>query len=288
MAADTAHQVEIDVCTAAATVGPVPSSSGAQVIADRDWSVLSQAQFIFVCSSREAHADLFDAALIHGLRHCHRHGGWVIGLGTGVSALGKAGLLAGRHATAHPAQLAGAQAAFPDCRFSLDPFKIDGRVATAVGGDSVTDMMLELLSQCFDLGITESVRRRVLLKPGRSQSLMASIGLRGGVEGLDPRLVRFIEIVEQTLSEPQPLHAVCRVIGVSSRTLTRMTQRSFGCAPGALSSRIRLNFAADLLRTTTQSLQEIAAASGYRSTAQFSDSFRKTYSLRPGQYRQST
>ncbi len=70
----------------------------------------------------------------------------MIGLGTSVFTLGKAGLLAARRATAHPAQLSAVQTAFPDTDFTLQPFVTDQRVVTCVGGDAVTDLMLDLLS----------------------------------------------------------------------------------------------------------------------------------------------
>lgn len=285
MAADASETVKLDVVTASALAGPVHSSSGAVVVADCDLSALAQAQYVFVCSSRQQHPEEIDEALVQGLRYCHRHGGWVIGLGTGVSALAQAGLLTERRAAAHPAQLPALQDAFPKTTFTLDPYVLDRRTATTVGGDAVTDMMLELLTQSFDAGIAENVRRAVMLKPQRSGSLLVSVGLQCSIKELDARLSRYIQIVEQSISAPRPLDQIGRAIAVSPRTLTRLTHKSFGCAPGELSTRIRLSYAADMLRTTSKPLQEIAEASGYRSMAHFSESFYKRFLLRPGKFR---
>lgn len=285
MAHDAGSELRVEAVTAAAAPGLVQSSCGAQILADHDWSVIPRADYVFVCSSRDIHPSLISATLLKHLRSCHRHGGWLIGLGTGVYTLGQAGLLAGRRATAHPAQLATLQAAFPETDFTLQPFVVDQRVVTCVGGDAVTDLMLDLLSRTFYPAIAETVRRHVLLKPERSEAFIASVGLRGSIEDLDPRLARYIQVIEQTLTAPRPLPEVCAAIAVSPRTLSRLTQAVFACAPGALSARIRLDHAAGLLQSTSRALSDISDASGYSSTANFSDAFFKRFRIRPGRYR---
>ncbi|WP_431298639.1 helix-turn-helix domain-containing protein [Tabrizicola sp. BL-A-41-H6] len=136
-----------------------------------------------------------------------------------------------------------------------------------------------------DPAIAQNVRRHVLLKPERSETFIASIGLQGSIEDLDPRLVRYIQVIEQTLSTPRPLPMVCAGIAVSPRTLSRLTHAAFNCAPGKLSARIRLDHAAGLLRSTSRQLSDISDASGYRSTAHFSDAFYQRLRIRPGRYR---
>ncbi len=285
MAHDAGSDLRVEAVTSAAVPGLVQSSCGAQILADHDWSVILRADYVFVCSSRDIHPVAGSASLLKHLRSCHRHGGWVIGLGTSVFTLGQAGLLAARRATAHPAQLATLQAAFPDTDFTLQPFMIDQRVVTCVGGDAVTDLMLDLLSRTFDPAIAEAVRRYVLLKPERSEAFIASVGLRGSIEDLDPRLARYTQVIEQTVSAPRPLLEVCAAIAVSPRTLSRLTQAVFACSLGALSARIRLDHAAGLLRSTSRALSDISDASGYSSTAHFSNAFQKRFRIRPGRYR---
>ena len=285
MAHDSGSYVQVAAVTAAAAPGLVQSSCGARIQADHDWSIISRANYVFVCSSRDIYPAAFSASLLKNLRSCHRHGGWVIGLGTSIFTLGKAGLLSARRATAHPAQLAALQTAFPDTAFTFQPFVIDQRVVTCVGGDAVTDLMLDLLSRTFDPAIAENVRRHVMLKPGRSEAFTASVGLRGAIEDLDPRLARYIQVIEQTLAAPRPLPEVCTAIAVSARTLSRLTQAAFQCAPGALSSRIRLDYAAGLLRSSSRQLTDISEASGYSNTTHFSHAFQRRFGVRPGRYR---
>jgi transcriptional regulator GlxA family with amidase domain len=174
------------------------------------------------------------------------------------------------------------------CRYRTDDRstpRIDQPVVTCLGGDSVTDLMLDALSRTFDPAIAENVLRHILLKPERSEAFIASVGLRGSIKDLDPRLARYIQVIEQTLGAPRPLPEVCPAIAVSARTLSRLTQAAFNCAPGALSSRIRLDYAAQQLRSTSRQLSDISEASGYSSMAHFSDMFQKRFRIRPGRYR---
>ncbi|WP_374015247.1 hypothetical protein [Phaeobacter sp. A36a-5a] len=53
MANDTGSNVQVDVATAASNSGPVRSSCGAVVLADHGWPVISRADYVFVCSSRD-------------------------------------------------------------------------------------------------------------------------------------------------------------------------------------------------------------------------------------------
>lgn len=155
-------------------------------------------------------------------------------------------------------------------------------------GFSLFGFGVALLSECFDLSITKSVRRSILLKPDRSDALLVSIGLKHSIGRLDPRLTRYIEFVEQTMAAPQTLRRTCAAISVSRRTLARLTRSAFECSPAQLSTRIRPAYAADLLRVSTIRLQDIAEACGYRSDAHFSEAFYKCYSVRPGRYRKAS
>lgn len=74
---------------------------------------------------------------------------------------------------------------------------------------------------------------------------------------------------------------------VSSGHLASVTRRFYACTPTELVAELRLRRAADLLRTTTASVGEIATRCGYSSLVYFSGRFRQAYSMSPREYRQS-
>ena len=85
----------------AGAAGPVEASCGARMMADTAWSGLRSADLLFISSSRHG-ATATDPGLIACLRRCGRRGARIVGLGTGIWAVARAGLLAGRRAAADP------------------------------------------------------------------------------------------------------------------------------------------------------------------------------------------
>jgi len=201
--------------------------------------------------------------------------------------LAQAGVLSGRKAVADPKEASALRESFPDTDFAVAPFFIDGDIATCIGGDSVTDLILEILADRFGSLLAENVRRFVFLKPTRSTKLMQSLGLYDPTSALDPRLTRLLEVFDQTISKPMPLTAICNQIGVSLRSLSRLTHLYFLCSPGALYMRVRLNHAEMLLHQTSQNITQISLSCGFTHSSHFSTTFTKWKSVNPSEFRKS-
>jgi len=274
------------LCTriVARAAGPVEASCGARLLADSAWGDLTGADLLFICSSRHG-AAASDPGLLACLRRNRRRGARIVGLGSGIWALARAGLLAGRRSAADPGEARRLREAFPGTDFTLEPFVLDGPVATCIGGDSVTDLMLRLLAEQFGPRVAEDVRRFVFLKPTRSLGLLRSLGLFDPTIALDRRLTRILTLFEQQLDEPQPLRELCRAVGLSPRSLGRLTAGAFGCSPKALHLRLRLTHAEALLLDTTLPVAAVAAACGFRHPSQFSQAFAARYGASPRHWR---
>ncbi len=92
-------------------------------------------------------------------------------------------------------------------------------------------------------------------------------------------------IEQEYANEELSLSLVAHEIATSRRQL----QRSFAEA-GRTSfrrelQRIRMERAADLLRESSLSVQEVAASVGYRQAAQFAKAFRRTHGAPPSAFR---
>jgi AraC family carnitine catabolism transcriptional activator len=264
---------------------PVKASSGTQILPDIGWDRLDHADTIFVCSFKKAGAHTIDKSLAACLRRNHRHGARIVGFGTGVWSLAQAGLLKGRKAAADPKEVSGLRENFPDTEYSVAPYVIDGDIATCIGGDSVTDLVLALLTRDFSPVLAENVRRFIFLKPTRSIELMRSLGLYDPTVALDPRLARALDIFDKTITEPLSLNMVCDQIGVSLRSLTRLTTQSFNCSPKTLSMWVRLNHAEMLLQHTRHSITQIGVMCGFQNSSHFSTAFKHWKAISPSQFR---
>jgi AraC family transcriptional regulator len=94
------------------------------------------------------------------------------------------------------------------------------------------------------------------------------------LEGHRDRVVRISELAELT--------------NFSSWYLSKTFQSLYEESPQALSARLRLERAADLLRDTTMMIGEVAAASGFDNCCSFARAFRARFGVSASQYRQET
>jgi AraC family transcriptional regulator len=99
------------------------------------------------------------------------------------------------------------------------------------------------------------------------------------------RVRRVTDFVEAGLAEDLSLADLASVAGISVFHFTRGFHRATGFAPYAYLIHRRLERAKTLLQAGELPLDEVAAACGFRTTAQFASMFRRRTGLAPGRYR---
>lgn len=115
---------------------------------------------------------------------------------------------------------------------------------------------------------------------------LKSVGLE-----LEPVNQSFVEqyesIVKKHLSEPElDVEMLCREMGVSRATLYRKMKEIVHLSPAEVIRNIRLECAAEMLRTSGQTATEIAYLTGFGSYNHFSDYFKSIYGVSPKMYRE--
>jgi AraC family transcriptional regulator len=98
-------------------------------------------------------------------------------------------------------------------------------------------------------------------------------------------LRKIVAYLHENLAEDVTLDGLAALVRMSKYHLLRSFKNSTGTTPHRFLMTLRLRRAAHLLRTTTQPVQQVMRASGYRSMGQFSTAFRREYGQPPGQYR---
>ncbi|MEB1528499.1 helix-turn-helix transcriptional regulator [Xanthomonas sp. WHRI 7945] len=149
------------------------------------------------------------------------------------------------------------------------------RQAAARPGDvlAMRPVLLHLAS------MQDELSHRVQRCPGRSRVRKRQVFGRMQrahlyLEGHRDRVVRISELAELT--------------NFSSWYLSKTFQSLYEESPQALSARLRLERAADLLRDTTMMIGEVAAASGFDNCCSFARAFRARFGVSASQYRQET
>jgi len=80
---------------------------------------------------------------------------------------------------------------------------------------------------------------------------------------------------------------IAQRLHLSTRQLNRIVQSFYGCTYREIIARTRLKAAAELLRTNTMPVSEIAVKVGYHSLRGFYEAFKKRYGCLPGEYRRA-
>lgn len=90
--------------------------------------------------------------------------------------------------------------------------------------------------------------------------------------------------------QPSATHnvsALATLVGMSRSAFARSFRANFGQSPMEFLSAIRLNQAAELLRTTSLPLKAVGVQVGYKSRSSFSHAFQRVFGVSPAQFRAS-
>ncbi|MEG0010446.1 MAG: helix-turn-helix transcriptional regulator [Aeromonas sp.] len=114
---------------------------------------------------------------------------------------------------------------------------------------------------------------RRLLQKGEGQKRGERLALR-----LELRL-------KETLTECWDISRMAGALHLSERQLYRLCQQHFSLAPMALLQRLRLQRAALLLASRSDSVKEVARLCGFKNEYHFSTAFKRQHGLAPSHYR---
>jgi transcriptional regulator GlxA family with amidase domain len=139
----------------------------------------------------------------------------------------------------------------------------DGRVTTAGAAFAHIDLALSIVAQ-ESPALAEMVARYLVIGDRPSQAVFA---LPSHLASTDPTVTAFERWARGHVAEPLQISGVAAAIGVSERTLQRTTAAVLGMSPIDFLHEIRLDEATFLLRTTSQTVDAVAAAVGYQNTS---------------------
>jgi transcriptional regulator GlxA family with amidase domain len=179
---------------------------------------------------------------------------------TGVFPLAESGLLDQRRATTSWWLGAAFRARYPSVVLDLDSMVVaDARVVTAGAAFAHIDLALALVRQVSP-GLAEHVARLLVIDERASQSAYL---VMDHLNHNDRLVLAFEQQARSHLGEALDVRELAAAIGTSRRTLERRTQVALGMSPLALVQRLRAERAVHLLRTTAQSVEQIAPQVGY-------------------------
>ncbi len=203
---------------------------------------------------------------LSALRKVERTGSAQCAMDMGAWILAAAGVLDGHKATVHWEELGEFAEAFPDVIVTDNRFVMDGNRISAGGATASLEMMISLIRADYGSALAFDVTNmfvhdaEVIQRSERSTFHISR-------PHQPPQLVRSIDLMRANIEEPIPLDVIARTASCSARTLTRLFLRELALPPGKYYTSIRLLVARRLARETKISCADIAARTGFSSSA---------------------
>ena len=262
--------------------GRVASSSGlaldAGALADA-----GDAAVVAVCGGDRSHT-YANRELQRWLRGVARRGATVGALSDASYVVADAGLFDDVRSTIHWHCLDSYRERFPRLDIRASVLELDRRRFSCAGGTSALDLMLTLIQQRHGQDLAAAVADNFIhdhIREAGSTQISAVFQLRRHSR----RLAEAARLMTDHIESPLPVRDIARHVDLSGRQLDRLFQQHLGVAPSRYYRGLRLERARHLLIQTGLPIAEIAAATGFASSAHLARCFRQTHGDSPRAYR---
>ncbi|MEU8173965.1 helix-turn-helix domain-containing protein [Microbispora hainanensis] len=267
--------------------GPGPVRAGRfRLEPDHGLDRLSCADTVIVPGWADAEVDP-PAELVDAVRAAHEAGARVASLCTGAFVLAAAGLLDGRRATTHWAHTEELAARYPRVEVDPDVLYVDnGSVLTSAGKAAAMDLCLHLVRLDHGSSVANTVARRLVVPPHRDGGQAQFVTTPVPAPGNHPLAELFPWVMER-LDHPLTVDDLARRARMSSRNLSRHFRSVTGTTPLQWLLVQRIRRAQELLETTDDGIDVIAAATGMGTATTLRRHFNRTVGVPPDTYRRT-
>ncbi|MEV4166363.1 helix-turn-helix domain-containing protein [Nonomuraea dietziae] len=225
--------------------------------------------------------------LIDAVRAAHQAGARVAALCTGAFVLAAAGLLDGRRATTHWAHTEVLATRYPRVEVDPDVLYVDnGSVLTSAGKAAAMDLCLHLVRLDHGSAVANAVARRLVVPPHRAGGQAQFVTSPVPAQENHPLAELFPWAIER-LDHPLTVEDLARQAAMSSRNLGRHFRSVAGTTPLQWLLTQRIRRAQELLETTDDSVEAIAAATGMGTGTTLRRHFNRTVGVPPDAYRRT-
>ncbi|MEU4546807.1 helix-turn-helix domain-containing protein [Nonomuraea dietziae] len=225
--------------------------------------------------------------LVDAVRAAHEAGARVVSLCTGAFVLAAAGLLDGLRATTHWAHTEALATRYPRVEVDPDVLYVDnGSVLTSAGKAAAMDLCLHLVRLDHGSAVVNAVARRLVVPPHRAGGQAQFVTSPVPAQENHPLAELFPWAIER-LDHPLTVEDLARQAAMSSRNLGRHFRSVAGTTPLQWLLTQRIRRAQELLETTDDSVEAIAAATGMGTGATLRRHFNRTVGVPPDTYRRT-
>jgi transcriptional regulator GlxA family with amidase domain len=222
-------------------------------------------------------------------RERHAGGAVICSVCTGSVVLAEAGLLDGLEATTHWSAAPLFRDHYPQVRLEvariLCPAGPEHRIVTAGGASSWTDLALYLVARFA--GEAEARRiAKAFVVGDRSEGQLPFAARARPRQHEDQAITRAQIWIVDNYTVPNPVGRMAEEAKLPERTFARRFRKATGYAPVDYVQALRIEEAKQMLETTAEPTDDVAAAVGYADPAFFRRLFKRQVGVSPARYRQ--
>jgi len=275
------------VRTIAVDAGPVPSSSGIELVA-QDLRSAKSLSTLIVAGGVDIDAAVRCRHTIAFVKRLAHEGVRIASVCSGAYVLAEAGLLDGRKATTHWARTQDFLARYP--KVKLDPDRIflrEGNVWTSAGISAGIDLALAIAAEDHGEEMAKRIASQLVLYYRRSggQSQFSSL-----LEFKTPngRFASMLAWIREHLDQPLTYEILAARVGLSPRQFARVFTQETGSTPSKAIEKLRLEVAREHVQSSSQPIEKIAEIVGFRDPERMRRAFVKAFGQPPQSVRRST
>ncbi len=269
--------------------GPVRTSAGFQLVAEAQWSSIDPTALdtLLIPGGAGVQAQKHNEPLLDWLRRAEPNIRRLGSVCSGALILAEAGLLNGRKATTHWADLAALSEysgieVQGDRLHTYDPTSPEAEhLFSSAGVTAGIDLALALVEDDLGRALALSVAQRLVMflrRPGGQTQFSPMLAAPTGTVA---RLAALLEWIPGHLSDDLSIEALATQAHMTPRTLCRLFSQETGMGPGQYIERVRLEAARNLLLDAQASIATVARLTGFGHPENLRRCFQKHLSVSP-------
>jgi transcriptional regulator GlxA family with amidase domain len=273
-----------DFALVAGEPGPLRTSAGFTIDTAYGLDRLDEADL--VCVPAAPHEREMPADLLAALRRTVDRGARVMSVCSGAFVLGAAGLLDGRRCTTHWMHSDELARRFPAAKVDPDVLYVDdGDVLTSAGTAAGIDLCLHIVRQEQGAAVANAIARRMVVPPhrdgGQAQFVETPVPEADRGHALESLLVWVMRNLDAEIT----VESLAALAHMSPRTFARRFRAEIGTTPHRWITGQRIALAQRLLEETDETVDVIAARTGFGNAATLRHHFARALRTTPQAYR---
>lgn len=154
-----------------------------------------------------------------------------------------------------------------------------GGITTAAGTGATVELILSIIAKILPAHEIAELCNLLLVAELRPLDRQQPRSIAENSQRLDPKILRVMQLMEDSIAEPVPLSELADEIQLSGRQLERLFNAELGTSPARFYKVLRAKRARSMLKDTKISILDIAIATGFSSTSAMSKTLRSHFGM---------